>query len=199
MSSSPFNIFEAIMFDAFQKGLGDCLEGFSAESLRFSVWKGELVLKDLRIKDELLSSVDLPVTVKAFSIGTIAAQVPWKSLGTRPITLLIDRIFILAEPSPYGQSLKDKDIKEFFESMFEQAPNGDSWLDKISAAIQPKVTISNVHISYEDSITESSFVVGVCKNNQKTEKPIEIEPIRAVRVGFHGSWFGSRSTKLKTE
>ncbi|KAK8959859.1 hypothetical protein KSP40_PGU016330 [Platanthera guangdongensis] len=27
------------MFDAFQEGFGDCLEGFSAESLRFSVWK----------------------------------------------------------------------------------------------------------------------------------------------------------------
>lgn len=32
-------------------------------------------------------------------------KVPWKSLGKDPVIVLIDRVFVLAEPAPDGQHI----------------------------------------------------------------------------------------------
>ncbi|CAL5412954.1 unnamed protein product [Camellia sinensis] len=58
----------------------------------------DVVLKDLKLKAEALNSLKLPVTVKAGFVGTITLKVPWKSLGKEPVIVLIDRVFVLAQP-----------------------------------------------------------------------------------------------------
>ncbi|PKA57778.1 hypothetical protein AXF42_Ash015155 [Apostasia shenzhenica] len=168
-------MFEAHVLYLLRKYLDEYVEGLSIEALRISVWKGDVLLKDLRLKPDALNSLKLPVAVKAGFVGTITLKVPWKSLGKEPVVVVIDRVFVLAEPVPDGQTLKDQDREKLFDSKLQQiedaesaiieatirndksgaVPSGNSWLGSLVATIigNLKVTISNVHIRYEDSVS----------------------------------------------
>ncbi|KAG9446693.1 hypothetical protein H6P81_012821 [Aristolochia fimbriata] len=166
-------MFEAHVLHLLRKYLGEYVEGLSTEALRISVWKGDVVLKDLKLKAEALNALRLPVTVKAGFIGTITLKVPWKSLGKDPVIVLIDRVFLLAHAAPDGHSLTEEDREKLFESkllQIEEAelatleaksrrakagnpPAGNSWLGSLIATVigNLKISISNVHIRYEDA------------------------------------------------
>ncbi|KAL9249938.1 Intermembrane lipid transfer protein VPS13-like protein [Drosera capensis] len=154
--------------------LGEYVHGLSAEALRISVWKGDVILKDLKLKAEALNSLKLPVTVKAGFIGNITLKVPWKSLGKEPVIVLIDRVFILAYPVPDGRTLKEEDMERLFKAKLHEIeeaeaatleamsrsklgnpPSGNSWLGSLVATVigNLKITISNVHIRYEDPMS----------------------------------------------
>ncbi|KAK1259991.1 hypothetical protein QJS04_geneDACA015489 [Acorus gramineus] len=137
--------------------------------------KGDVVLKDLKLKAEALNSLKLPVFVRAGFVGTITLKVPWNRLGKEPVVVLIDRVFVLAHPAPDGQTLKEEDREKLFEAKLQQIeeaelatleattrrskhgspPGGSSWLGSLVATIigNLKISISNVHIRYEDSVS----------------------------------------------
>ncbi|XP_074301933.1 uncharacterized protein LOC141633346 isoform X1 [Silene latifolia] len=177
-------MFEAHVLHLLKRYLGEYVHGLSLEALRVSVWKGDVVLKDLKLKAEALNSLKLPVTVKAGFIGTITLKVPWKSLGKEPVIVLIDRVFVLANPAPDGSTVKEQDRERLFEDKLHQIEeaeaatveamsrsklgsntNGNSWLGSLIGTIigNLKITISNVHIRYEDSRSNSGrpFACGV--------------------------------------
>ncbi|XVF38939.1 hypothetical protein REPUB_Repub20aG0145800 [Reevesia pubescens] len=177
-------MFEAHVLHLLRRYLGEYVHGFSLETLRISVWKGDVVLKDLKLKAEALNSLNLPVTVKAGFVGTITLKVPWKSLGKEPVIVLIDRVFVLAHPAPDGRTLKEEDREKLFEAKIQQieeaesatleaisgsklgsSPPGNSWLGSLIATIigNLKISISNVHIRYEDWISNPGhpFASGV--------------------------------------
>ncbi|KAK4265962.1 hypothetical protein QN277_026944 [Acacia crassicarpa] len=167
-------MFEAHVLHLLRRYLGEYVHGLSTEALRISVWKGDVVLKDLKLKAEALNALKLPVTVKAGFVGTITLKVPWKSLGKEPVIVLIDRIFVLANPAQDGRTMKEEDRKKLFEAKIQQIeeaesatldaisksklgnlPSGNSWLSSIIATIigNLKISISNVHIRYEDTVS----------------------------------------------
>ncbi|XP_040944166.1 uncharacterized protein [Gossypium hirsutum] len=164
-------MFEAQVLHLLRRYLGEYVNDLSSETLRISVWQGDVVLKDLKLKAEALNSLNLPVAVKAGFVGTITLKVPWKSLGNEPVIVLIDRVFVLAHPTPDGRNLKEEDREKLFVakiqqieeaeaatleaisgSKLESPPPGNSWLGSLIATIigNLKITISNVHIRYED-------------------------------------------------
>ncbi|KAH8501006.1 hypothetical protein H0E87_016007 [Populus deltoides] len=166
-------MFEAHVLHLLRRYLGEYVHGLSVEALRISVWKGDVVLKDLNLKADALNSLKLPVTVKAGFVGTITLKVPWKSLGKEPVVVLVDRVFILAHPAPDSRTLKEEDRRKLFETKLQQIeeaesatleatrsklgspPPGNSWLGSLIATIigNLKISISNVHIRYEDSVS----------------------------------------------
>ncbi|XP_047337153.1 uncharacterized protein LOC124940662 [Impatiens glandulifera] len=177
-------MFEAHVLHLLRRYLGEYVHGLSTEALRISVWKGDVVLKDLKLKAEALNSLKLPVTVKAGFVGTITLKVPWKSLGKEPVVVLIDRVFVLAHPAVDGRSLKAEDREKLFEAKLQQIQeaesatlealsrsklgnpsSGNSWLGSLIATIigNLKISISNVHVRYEDSISNPGhpFACGI--------------------------------------
>ncbi|XP_015087740.1 uncharacterized protein LOC107031055 isoform X1 [Solanum pennellii] len=167
-------MFEAHVLHLLRRYLGEYVHGLSAEALRISVWQGDVVLKDLKLKAEALNSLKLPVTVKAGFVGTITLKVPWKGLGKEPVIVLIDRVFILAHPVVDGRSLKEEDREKLFEAKLQRIeeaesatlealsrsklgspPTGNSWLGSLIGTIigNLKISISNVHVRYEDSVS----------------------------------------------
>ncbi|KAJ7955294.1 calcium-dependent lipid-binding family protein [Quillaja saponaria] len=176
-------MFESHVLHLLRRYLGEYVHGLSAEALRISVWKGDVVLKDLKLKAEALNALKLPLTVKAGFVGTITLKVPWKSLGKEPVIVLIDRVFVLAHPAPDGRTIKE-DREKFLEAKLQQIeeaesatleaisrsklgspPSGTSWMGSLIATIigNLKISISNVHIRYEDSISNPGhpFSMGV--------------------------------------
>ncbi|XP_010524589.1 PREDICTED: uncharacterized protein LOC104802610 [Tarenaya hassleriana] len=177
-------MFEAHVLHLLRRYLGEYVHGLSTEALRISVWKGDVVLKDLKLKAEALNSLKLPVTVKGGFVGTITLKVPWKSLGKEPVIVLIDRVFVLANPAPDSRTLKEEDREKLLETKLQQIeeaesatleaiaksklgspPSGNSWLGSLIATIigNLKISISNVHVRYEDSTSNPGhpFAAGI--------------------------------------
>ncbi|KAJ8771733.1 hypothetical protein K2173_026910 [Erythroxylum novogranatense] len=111
----------------------------SGRAPKFLRRRGDVILKDLKLEVEALNALKLPVTVKAGFVGTITLkhfyncvdcfmtgvfrvtiEVPWKSLGKELVIVLIDRIFILAQPATDGHALKEKDKRKLFEAKLQQ-------------------------------------------------------------------------------
>ncbi|KAL1372338.1 hypothetical protein AAHE18_01G196400 [Arachis hypogaea] len=164
-------MFEAHVLHLLRRYLGEYVHGLSQETLRISVWNGDVVLKDLRLKAEALNSLKLPVTVKAGFVGSITLKVPWKRLGKEPVIVLIDRVFVLAQPVPDRRTMKEEDREKLFQAKLQQieelesatldaiskskSTSGNSWLSSLISTVigNLKISISNVHIRYEDSVS----------------------------------------------
>lgn len=57
------------------KYLGQYVSGLDAESLKISVWKGDVELRNLLLKPEALAGLNLPITVKAGLLGKLTLKV----------------------------------------------------------------------------------------------------------------------------
>lgn len=68
-------MFEAQVAWYLNNYLGKYLSGLDAESLKISVWKGDVQLRNLHLKPEALNGLDLPVTVKAGLLGKLTLKV----------------------------------------------------------------------------------------------------------------------------
>lgn len=179
-------MFEAHVLHLLRQYLGEYVRGLSAEALKISVWQGDVILKDLQLKAEALNSLNLPITVKAGFLGSITLKVPWNRLGKESVVVLLDRIFILAEPIQDERSCKENDKEKLLEAKrhrleeaelamleakerktikTESSAETSSWLGSLIATIigNLKISITNVHIRYEDSTSNPGkpFCAGV--------------------------------------
>jgi vacuolar protein sorting-associated protein 13A/C len=55
--------------------LGKYVEGLDRDSLRISVWAGDVVLRDLKLRPEALQGLNLPITVRGGVLGTLRLKV----------------------------------------------------------------------------------------------------------------------------
>jgi hypothetical protein len=68
-------MFEAQVLGLLQRYLGKYVYGLDAESLRISVWRGDVELSNLRLKPEALDELNLPITVKSGLLGRLRLKV----------------------------------------------------------------------------------------------------------------------------
>jgi vacuolar protein sorting-associated protein 13A/C len=68
-------MFEAQVAFYLNQYLGKYVYGLDAESLRISVWNGDVELRNLQLKPEALAELNLPITVKAGLLGRLTLKV----------------------------------------------------------------------------------------------------------------------------
>eukprot|EP00850_Spirogloea_muscicola_P002380 SM000009S23509 [mRNA] locus=s9:423530:451441:+ [translate_table: standard] len=171
-----------------QRYLGDYVQGLSKDALKISVWRGkpclsnlmmiisgDLELQNMQLKPEALNALKLPLKVKAGFLGSIKLKVPWNRLGREPVIVILDQIFILAQPlvsAEYGQDVSDESlfeakqrhIKEAEASLVEsqkdkkneaEQAKDTSWLGQLIGTVigNLKLSITNIHIRYEDDVS----------------------------------------------
>ncbi|KAG0559465.1 hypothetical protein KC19_10G107200 [Ceratodon purpureus] len=180
-------MFEAHVLHLLRLYLGEYVRGLSVEALKISVWQGDVVLRDLQLKAEALNALNLPITVKAGFLGSVTLKVPWNRLGKDPVIVLLDRIFILAEPLKDDRTFTKEDKERWYEAkrrkceeaelaMFEAKDHktagpqesdttSNTWFSSLIATIvgNLKISITNLHIRYEDTVSNPGrpFVSGV--------------------------------------
>jgi vacuolar protein sorting-associated protein 13A/C len=76
-----------------RRHLGAWVEGLDSQKLKISVWKGDVVLKNLKLKPEALKGLNLPVRVHAGMLGTLRLKVPWHNLGKEPVMVEVNPRF----------------------------------------------------------------------------------------------------------
>jgi len=72
---------------------------FSADKVQASVYAGHVVLQELELRRELLDSVQAPVRLERGAIGRVEFRIPWTKLGSRPVEITIDRVFLVLRPA----------------------------------------------------------------------------------------------------
>ena len=80
--------------------LGAYVEGIDKEALSVSLVKGDVTLRNSRIKpDALAQHLDLPVSVRAGVLDTLTLKVPWNALGSTPVVVMVDGMYLLVRAS----------------------------------------------------------------------------------------------------
>lgn len=134
------------------------------------------------MKREALDKFRLPLNVLEGHLGEITLQIPWSNLKNRPVKILIQDVFLLAEPrldeeydaedeERRAQALKRERLDDLeilarnatslsAEDQQKSQSFTESLINKVVDNLQ--VTIKNIHFRYEDktSVLNHPFSVG---------------------------------------
>ena len=89
---------ESAVSEVLQKTLGAFVKGIDSSSLELDVSRGDVKLQNLELRTEALSSLQLPVAVLGAKLGELRVVVPWRNLGGEPLTIHLDKLFLLLVP-----------------------------------------------------------------------------------------------------
>lgn len=130
LTEQQLSMFEAQVLGLLQRYLGKYVYGLDAESLRISVWRGDVELSNLRLKPEALDELNLPVTVKSGLLGRLRLKVRPAGGGEHLYTTLPPPQQRLAGPGRVGALLPAARLAH-------QSPAPCSWTLETSAALHP--------------------------------------------------------------
>ena len=75
---------------------------------RILVWSGEIELENLTLKTSALEDLNLPITVTAGYIGKIHVIIPWTALDSKPLKVVIEKVYLQASPINITSFSSDK-------------------------------------------------------------------------------------------
>lgn len=161
---------------------GSYVKNFDPRQLEIGIWGGDATLRNLELKKEALDKFRLPLNVIEGHLGELNVQIPWSNLKNRPFKIVIQDMFLLAEPrldeeydaedeEERAQALKREKLANLEILSRNTAPLSvedqqktqsftESFVNKIVDNLQ--VTIKNIHIRYEDqtSVPGHPFSLG---------------------------------------
>nr|XP_033782936.1 vacuolar protein sorting-associated protein 13A isoform X2 [Geotrypetes seraphini] len=166
-------VFESLVVDVLNRFLGDYVVNLDSSQLKLGIWGGAVVLKKLEIKENALSQLDVPFKVKAGHIGNLDLKIPWKNLYTQPVEAVLDGVYLLIVPIASIKYDAEKEEKQFVEARQrelqriedakqkmadkdkQKEEKQDTFVEKLVTQVikNLQVKISNIHVRYEDDIT----------------------------------------------
>ncbi|XP_062937463.1 intermembrane lipid transfer protein VPS13A isoform X3 [Cynocephalus volans] len=166
-------VFESVVVDVLNRFLGDYVVNLDTSQLSLGIWKGAVALKNLEIKENALSQLDVPFKVKVGHIGNLKLIIPWKNLYTLPVEAVLEDVYLLIVPSSrikYDPLKEEKQLMEAKQQELKRIEETkqkvvdqehlrqekqDTFAEKLVTQIVKnlQVKISNIHIRYEDDIT----------------------------------------------
>ncbi|KAF8516153.1 hypothetical protein BU17DRAFT_51124 [Hysterangium stoloniferum] len=159
------------------------IENLDSEGLNYGLTSGQLTLTHLKLRRSALDKFRLPVDVLEGHLGRLTLSIPWTALGSKPVEVLIEDIYLLVSPSSNtksdpeederrAQAVKAEKLKssELFQMKGQTegtsgkfSPQGfvSSLVTKIVNNLQ--ITVKNIHLRYEDNMScpGHPFAVGV--------------------------------------
>ncbi|XP_045047540.2 intermembrane lipid transfer protein VPS13A isoform X2 [Desmodus rotundus] len=180
-------VFESVVVDVLNRFLGDYVVNLDKSQLTLGIWGGAVALKNLEIKENALSQLDVPFKIKVGHIGNLNLKIPWKNLYTQPVVAVLENIYLLIVPSSIIKYDPLKEEKQLLEAKQQElkrieeakqkvadqekhlVERQDTFTEKLITQIikNLQVKISNIHIRYEDDITnrENPLSFGISLQN----------------------------------
>uniref|UniRef100_A0A4W6GBL2 Vacuolar protein sorting 13 homolog A n=1 Tax=Lates calcarifer TaxID=8187 RepID=A0A4W6GBL2_LATCA len=166
-------VFESVVVDVLNRFLGDYVVNLDSSQLKLGIWGGDAILKNLEIKENALSQLDIPFKVRAGHIGRLELKIPWKNLYTQSVEATLDGVYLLIVPTAsikYDAEKEEKQLQEarqrelqrIEETKLKAAEQENPKLEKQDTFVEKLVTqviknlqvkISNIHVRYEDDVT----------------------------------------------
>lgn len=165
---------EGLVAGLLNRFLGMYVKNFDPTQLKVGIWSGDVKLRNLELRREALDQLKLPINVVEGHLGALTLVIPWSHLRGAPVKVFIEDVFLLASPkeeAEYDEEEEERrrqrlkmeklDSAELLKeknqegmSQEEQKKNQSftqSFVTKIVDNLQ--VTVKNIHIRYEDSIS----------------------------------------------
>ncbi|XP_062399567.1 vacuolar protein sorting-associated protein 13A isoform X2 [Sardina pilchardus] len=169
-------VFESVVVDVLNRFLGDYVVNLDSSQLSLGIWGGDAILKNLEIKENALSQLDIPFKVRAGHIGRLELKIPWKNLYTQSVEATLDEVYLLIVPTAsikYDAEKEERQLQEARQRELQrieetkqraaeqenpQLQKQDTFVEKLVTQVikNLQVKISNIHIRYEDDITNPS-------------------------------------------
>uniref|UniRef100_A0AAY5L059 Vacuolar protein sorting 13 homolog C n=1 Tax=Esox lucius TaxID=8010 RepID=A0AAY5L059_ESOLU len=129
-------VFESLVSDLLNRFIGDYVENLDKSQLKIGIWGGNVVLENLKVKENALSELDVPFKVKAGQIGKLTLKIPWKNLYNDAVVATLDGLYLLVVPGAtikydaakeerYQQEAKQKELQRIEEAL-QMAARRDS-------------------------------------------------------------------------
>ncbi|XP_029702157.1 vacuolar protein sorting-associated protein 13C isoform X2 [Takifugu rubripes] len=122
-------VFESLVSDLLNRFIGDYVENLDKSQLKIGIWGGNVVLENLKVKENALNEFDVPFMVKAGQIGKLTLKIPWKNLYNDAVVATLDGLYLLVLP---GAARKYDAAKE--EHFQQEAKQRE--LQRIEGALQ---------------------------------------------------------------
>lgn len=167
-------MFEALAERLLNSILGEYIDNFSAENLKIGIWSGEVVLRNVVLKPSVIRKLNLPLAIRYSRLGCLRMNIPWKSLASSKIEVLLEGFeLLLAEVPPAEWSCKNtqvveqrkKEIERFCEGVVadfaKKSGQGkgseEGYFSRLVVKIidNLQVTIRDIHIRYQDHLTNA--------------------------------------------
>ena len=98
---------ENMVANALQSTLGAYFDGIDSKTLKGDVFRGQVVLRNVPVREDALAAFQLPYKVRWGVVSTLRLLVPWQKLGREPVNVVIDEAYVLVVP------IKGWDKQEF--------------------------------------------------------------------------------------
>uniref|UniRef100_UPI001EAE97F8 vacuolar protein sorting-associated protein 13C-like n=1 Tax=Oncorhynchus gorbuscha TaxID=8017 RepID=UPI001EAE97F8 len=99
-------VFESMVSDLLNRFIGDYVENLDKSQLKIGIWGGNVVLENLKVKENALSELDVPFKVKAGQIGKLTLKIPWKNLYNDAVVATLDGLYLLVVPGATVSQLR---------------------------------------------------------------------------------------------
>ncbi|XP_038556520.1 vacuolar protein sorting-associated protein 13C isoform X2 [Micropterus salmoides] len=167
-------VFESVVSDLLNKFIGDYVENLDKSQLKIGIWGGNVVLENLKVKENALSEFDVPFKVKAGQIGKLTLKIPWKNLYNEAVVATLDGLYLLVVPGAtlkfdagkeerYQQEMKQRELQHIEEALQTaarrekpQEEKKDTFVEKMATQVikNLQVKISSIHLRYEDDLSD---------------------------------------------
>lgn len=172
-------MFEKLLEKFLLKLFGRFISGLDKNNLHVGIWRGDLLIENVMMKDDILELVGLPMVVVFSNVGKIHIKIPWNKINSLPVEVYLQNIVVLAQKKArekweFNESLslekRFNDIIQYARKLVEQfekkqddrEQSGQSFLSKLLIKIIDNIQlkVENIHFRYEDAASSYSF--GVC-------------------------------------
>uniref|UniRef100_A0A8C2GG89 Vacuolar protein sorting 13 homolog A n=1 Tax=Cyprinus carpio TaxID=7962 RepID=A0A8C2GG89_CYPCA len=165
-------VFESVVVDVLNRFLGDYVVNLDSSQLSLGIWGGDAILRNLEIKENALSQLDIPFKVRAGHIGRLELKIPWKKLYTQSVEATLDEVYLLIVPTAsikYDaekeerqlQEARQRELQRIEESKQKAAEKEkqDTFVEKLVTQVikNLQVKISNIHVRYEDDTADQNW------------------------------------------
>jgi hypothetical protein len=140
---------EGIIATVLSRYLGDYIEGLERENLSLGISSGHVKLENLRLKKEALADLELPLEIKEGVLGSLALEIPWSEIYSKPSIARIDRLFVVcgpSKPSEYDPALVARKTLETKKRQLQLAELLASEAGRAANRIEPlSISLSTIN------------------------------------------------------
>jgi vacuolar protein sorting-associated protein 13A/C len=176
-ATTRVTMLEAQVANLLEKILGPFVRGLDKQSLKLSIWSGDVLLHGLQLRTEALDALPIPLKAIGGTLGEVRVKVPWRSLGKEPLIISIDRVFLVVGPKAAADGYNEqeetakaehskREALEAWEAVQDNKERnekmGSKMAERLTLALlgQLQVSVTNVHVRIEGT-NEGALAGGV--------------------------------------
>ncbi|XP_047435908.1 vacuolar protein sorting-associated protein 13C isoform X3 [Mugil cephalus] len=177
-------VFESLVSDLLNRFIGDYVENLDKSQLKIGIWGGNVVLENLKVKENALSEFDVPFKVKAGQIEKLTLKIPWKNLYNEAVVATLEGLYLLVVPGAtikydaakeerYQQEAKARELQRIDDALMMAARRASQTGDLLFSLEQ--VVYKEPHNVAKGSKKhkKTKKALKKLKRHDKTDKPAE--------------------------